>query len=76
MRAALEQALMTLPDDWREVVVLSDIHGLDYREISEATGLPLGTVKSRLSRARGRLRDVISTSRELSDAVERLGGRR
>lgn len=76
MRAALEQALMTLPDDWREVVVLSDIHGLDYREISEATGLPLGTVKSRLSRARGRLRDVISTSRELSDAVERLGVRR
>ncbi len=76
MRAALEQVLMTLPDDWREVVVLSDIHGLDYREISEATGLPLGTVKSRLSRARGRLREVISASRELSDAVERLGVRR
>jgi len=76
MRIALEQALMTLPDDWREVVVMSDIHGMDYREIAEATGLALGTVKSRLSRARGRLRDVILESRELSEAVERLGVRR
>jgi len=76
MRLALEQALLTLPDDWREVVVLSDIHGLDYREIAEATGLALGTVKSRLSRARGRLREVILESRELSEAVDRLGVRR
>lgn len=76
MRVALEQALLTLPDDWREVVVLSDIHGLDYREIAEATGLALGTVKSRLSRARGRLREVILQSRELSEAVDRLGVRR
>ena len=76
MRAALERALMTLPDDWRELVVLSDIHGLDYREIAEVTGLALGTVKSRLSRARGRLREVIVTSGELTEAVERLGVRR
>ncbi len=76
MRAALEAALMTLPDDWRQVVVLSDIHGLDYREVAEATGLQLGTVKSRLSRARARLREVIRDSRELSEAVERLGVRR
>jgi RNA polymerase sigma-70 factor (ECF subfamily) len=76
MRAALERALQTLPDDWREVVVLSDIHGMDYREVAEATGLALGTVKSRLSRARSRLRDVIRESRELSEAVERLGVRR
>lgn len=76
MRAALERALMTLPDDWRELVVMCDIHGFDYREVSEATGLALGTVKSRLSRARARLREVIRDSRELSDAVERLGVRR
>ncbi len=76
MRVALEQALMTLPDDWRELVVLSDIHGMDYREIADATGLALGTVKSRLSRARGKLRAVILESRELADAVERLGVRR
>ncbi|MEX1022994.1 MAG: sigma-70 family RNA polymerase sigma factor [Dehalococcoidia bacterium] len=76
MRAALEQALLTLPDDWREVVVLADVHGMDYREVAAATGLALGTVKSRLSRARSRLREVIRDSRELSDAVERLGVRR
>lgn len=76
MRAALEAALRTLPDDWREVVVLADIHGMDYREVAEATGLQLGTVKSRLSRARARLREVIRDSRELSEAVERLGVRR
>ncbi len=76
MRAALERALMTLPDDWRQVVVLSDIHGLDYQEIAEAMGLQLGTVKSRLSRARSRLREVIRESGELSEAVERLGVRR
>lgn len=76
MRAALERALMTLPEDWREVVVLADIHGLDYREVAEATGLQLGTVKSRLSRARSRLREVIRDSGELAEAVERLGVRR
>ncbi len=76
MRAALERALMTLPDDWREVVVLSDVQGLDYREIAEVTGLALGTVKSRLSRARSHLRAIIGESRELSEAVERLGVRR
>ncbi len=76
LRTALEAALRSLPDDWREVVVLSDIHGMDYREIAEATGLALGTVKSRLSRARGRLRTVIRESRELREAAERLGDRR
>jgi RNA polymerase sigma-70 factor (ECF subfamily) len=76
LRGALEAALRTLPDDWREIVVLSDIHGMDYREISDATGLALGTVKSRLSRARGRLREVIRSSRELHEAAERLGDRR
>jgi RNA polymerase sigma-70 factor, ECF subfamily len=76
MRAALERALMTLPDDWREVVVLSDVHGLDYAEIAQTTGLALGTVKSRLSRARARLREAIVASGELSEAVERLGVRR
>lgn len=73
MRVALEAALRSLPDDWREVVVLSDVHGLDYAEIGKITGLALGTVKSRLSRARARLREVIRESRELSDAAQRLG---
>ena len=76
LREALESALRALPPDWREVVVLSDIHGLDYAEIAAATGVALGTVKSRLSRARARLREVIAESRELSEAARRLSGRR
>ncbi len=76
LRRALEAALRELPDDWREIVLLSDVHGMDYQEIATTTGLALGTVKSRLSRARGRLRDIIRESRELQDAVERLDHRR
>ena len=76
LRAALEAALAGLPPDWREVVVLSDIHGLDYAEIAQATGAALGTVKSRLSRARARLREVVMASPELSEAARRLSDRR
>jgi len=76
LRGALEAALQELPPDWREVVVMSDVHGLDYAEIAQATGVALGTVKSRLSRARARLREVILASRELSEAAQRLSDRR
>ena len=76
LRETLEHALMQLDPGWREVVILSDVHGLDYAEIAEATGLALGTVKSRLSRARARLRAIIRASGELSDAVDRLESRR
>jgi len=76
LRRALEAALRTLPDDWREVVVLADVQGLDYVEVAAVTGVPVGTVKSRLSRARGRLRDVIRESAELSAAAGRLTDRR
>lgn len=76
LRAALEAALLELPPDWREVVLLSDVHGLDYAEIAAATGVALGTVKSRLSRARAHLRTLIEGSRELGDAARRLNGRR
>lgn len=76
MRAALEVALAGLPPDWREVIIMSDIHGMDYAEIAAATGGALGTVKSRLSRARSRLREVILESRELSEMAQRLSDRR
>jgi RNA polymerase sigma-70 factor (ECF subfamily) len=65
LRVALERALLQLPEDWRLVVVLSDVHGLSYEEVARAAGLPLGTVKSRLSRARGRLRDILMATGEL-----------
>lgn len=76
LRNALEAALRTLPDDWREIVVLADVQGLDYTEVAAVTGIPVGTVKSRLSRARGRLREVIRNSPELSEAAGRLTDRR
>jgi RNA polymerase sigma-70 factor (ECF subfamily) len=50
--AALEGAISRLPQPFREVLVLRDINGLSYREIAAMLGLPLGTVMSRLSRAR------------------------
>ena len=76
LRALLEAALAQLPDEWREIVVLSDVQDLAYEEIARITGLPLGTVKSRLSRARGRLRDIISSSAEPNALPGRLGERR
>jgi len=74
LRRVLESALLELPDDWRELVVLVDVHGLAYDEAAQSTGLPIGTVKSRLSRARGRLRDILRASGELPAAAGRQGG--
>lgn len=55
-------AIDALPTEFREAVVLSDLEGLDYQEISDVLGVPLGTVKSRLFRGRkllrSRLRDL------------------
>jgi RNA polymerase sigma-70 factor (ECF subfamily) len=76
LRSLLEGALSQLPDDWREIVVLSDVHDMAYEQISRVTGLPLGTVKSRLSRARGRLRDIISATAEPNVVPDRLAERR
>ncbi|HYL58415.1 MAG TPA: sigma-70 family RNA polymerase sigma factor [Candidatus Acidoferrales bacterium] len=51
IRAALEQ----LSDEFREVIVMRDIEGLSYKEVADAAGVPIGTVMSRLARARGKL---------------------
>ncbi len=59
LAGALELALRQLPDDQRAVVVLSDVQGYSYDEIAAITGVSLGTIKSRLSRGRGRLRDLL-----------------
>ena len=72
LRRVLQDALLELPEDWRAIVILSDVEGLAYQEIVDATGLALGTVKSRLSRARGRLRDILRASGELDGMIERL----
>jgi RNA polymerase sigma-70 factor (ECF subfamily) len=57
--AALHRAIAELPDDRRMVVVLRDLEGLSYDEIANALGLELGTVRSRLHRARLDLKDKL-----------------
>ena len=56
----LRQALETLPMGSREVLVLRELQGMTYKEISEVTGMPRGRVMSRLSRARSRLRQTLT----------------
>ncbi|MFQ5342616.1 MAG: sigma-70 family RNA polymerase sigma factor [Anaerolineae bacterium] len=55
----LQCGLNTLSLDQRTAIVLSDIHGLSYPEIAEVANVPVGTVKSRISRGRARLRDYL-----------------
>ena len=55
----LRAAIAKLPAPFRETLVLRDIEGLDYREIAEATEVPIGTVMSRLARARRRLLELL-----------------
>ncbi len=63
--AAIQEAILSLPEDQRAVLVLVDVQGFSYEETSTATGASIGTVKSRLSRARARMRDQLVQKREL-----------
>ena len=71
---AIQHCLEALPVEFRTVVVLTDIQGLDYKEVSTAVRVPLGTIKSRLARARLRLRECLQGFRELLPAAFRLEG--
>jgi RNA polymerase sigma-70 factor (ECF subfamily) len=62
---AIQDCLEQLPLEFRVVAVLVDVQGLDYREVSTSIDKPLGTVKSRLARARARLQDCLQGYREL-----------
>lgn len=53
------RAIGELPEDFREVVVLSDVEGFSYQEISDLVGVPVGTVKSRIFRGRRQLQKVL-----------------
>lgn len=71
----LERALTALPDDQRMVVLLADVQGLDYQEVADTMGIALGTVKSRLSRARAKIRQALAddtAARELFERYLRL----
>ena len=61
----IELGIRNLPPDQRLVMVLCDVHGYSYEEISEITGYPMGTVKSRISRARTKLREYLLEHPEL-----------
>ena len=59
-RDVLDRALAALPDTLREVLVLRDVEGLEYRAIAQILDIPVGTVMSRLFRARQRLRPMLA----------------
>ncbi|MCX6068806.1 MAG: sigma-70 family RNA polymerase sigma factor [Chloroflexi bacterium] len=69
---AIQHCLEDLPADFRTVVVLADIQGMDYAEVASAAHVPLGTIKSRLARARLRLRECLQGFGELLPAAFRL----
>lgn len=59
LASAIQHCIDGLPSEFRSVVILVDVQGLDYSEVAEVIGKPLGTVKSRLARARLRLQDCL-----------------
>jgi len=70
---AIQHCLNALPAEFRTVVVMADIQGLDYTEVAVAVHVPLGTIKSRLARARLRLRECLQGFWELLPSTFRLG---
>lgn len=64
--ARIQQALLTLPNDFRLAVIYADIEGLSYEEIAEAMGTSIGTVRSRIHRGRRMLRERLREYRDLA----------
>jgi len=58
----LRHALEDLPEEFREIVVMRELEGMAYKEIAEVAGVPIGTVMSRLARARKRLQQVLTAA--------------
>ena len=63
----IQKAINALPQEQNRVIVLRDIQGLSYQEIVDLTGLNLGTVKSRLARARLELRNKLNRTQIFAD---------
>lgn len=68
---AIQAALLALPEEQRLAVVLSDVQGLAYEEIAQVMQTSIGTVKSRISRGRARVRDLLRAHEELLPRVYR-----
>ena len=59
LQNVLEHGLNQLPPKFRTVVTLVDVHQMDYKEVSQIAGVPIGTVKSRLARGRMQFRNIL-----------------
>jgi len=59
-RQVIDRAMATLPEDLRIAVTLRDLQGLDYRDIADALGVPVGTVEPRIFRARQKLKPLLA----------------
>jgi RNA polymerase sigma-70 factor (ECF subfamily) len=68
--SVIERAMRNLPDRFRRLLVLREFEGLSYRELANAMEIPIGTVMSRLSRARQALRDALDSEANASLAAE------
>lgn len=66
-RSCLHSAIHALPDDMRSAIVLRDIQGLSYEEIAQTLDINVGTIKSRISRGREKLREKLKENAELFD---------
>lgn len=72
LQRAIQHCLDNLPGDFRMAVVMVDVQGMDYFEAAQVAGKPIGTIKSRLARARLRLRDCLHGFAELLPSGFRL----
>lgn len=72
LEKAIQRCLGGLPDEFRAVIVLVDVQGMDYQEASEVVKKPLGTIRSRLARARQRVQDCLQNMGELLPDKYRL----
>ncbi len=72
LNAEIQRAILTLSFDQRTALVLVDVQGLSYGEAAVSMAVSVGTVKSRLSRARSRVRDALMERRELLGDLLRL----
>jgi RNA polymerase sigma-70 factor (ECF subfamily) len=73
LRDALQHCVKALNSDYRLVVVLVDVEGMSYEEVARVANIPVGTVKSRLARARGQLRKSLQSYRGLLPAAYQVG---